>query len=187
MDWKDIAAKVGEWAPAIGAALAPVTGGTSLLVGGAVGALTKALGLAPNAKPEEVLNALNSDPESRLKAQIAENDFLLKQRDQDLEELKTYLLDVQSARAREVSIVQATGKRDYSQEILGWIITTGFFGVLFLRMFVTIPTTQLENLGMLIGALISAFTTVVQYRYGSSKGSESKSATIDAMLGKTSN
>ena len=81
MDWKDIAGKVGEWAPAIGAALAPATGGTSLLLGGAVSALTKYLGLSPDAKPEEVLTAINVDPDARQKAQNAENEFILKKRD----------------------------------------------------------------------------------------------------------
>lgn len=184
MDWKDIAGKVGEWAPAIGAALAPATGGTSLLIGGAMGALTKALGLSPDAKPEDILNAFNTDPEARLKAQIAENEFLLKKRDQDIEEIKVYLGDVPNARDREVKIIQATGKRDYSQEALGWIITAGFFTVLVMRMFIRIPPDQLENVGMLIGALIVAFTTVVQYKYGSSKGSADKTAQINAMMEK---
>lgn len=184
MDWKDIAGKVGEWAPAIGAVLAPATGGTSVLIGGAVGALTKALGLSPDAKPEDILNAFIVDPEARLKAQIADNGFLLAQRGQDIEELKARLGDVQNARDREVKIVQATGKRDYSQEILGWVITVGFFTVLVMRMFIRIPPDQLENVGMLIGALIVAFTTVVAYKYGSSQGSANKTAAINFMMEK---
>ena len=97
-----------------------------------------------------------------------------------------YLADVSNARDREVKIVQATGKRDWNQELLGWIITAGFFLVLGVRMFITIPPDQLENVGMLIGALIVAFTTVVTYKYGSSKGSADKTAQINSMLEKKS-
>jgi hypothetical protein len=189
MEERTILQKIGDavvdFAPGIATVLAATGVGAPVAAAvGAVGALGRAFGLGSQATPEEVLSAISADPEIRLKAQIAENDFLLKKRDQDIEEIKTYLADVVNAREREVKIVQATGKRDVSQELLGWIIVAGFFAVLIIRMSIRIPTDQLENVGMLTGALIVAFTTVVAYKYGSSQGSVNKSATINSMMEK---
>lgn len=176
---------VADYAPGISALLLASGVGAPAAAGvAAAGAIGRAFGCGSDAKPEEILAAVSADPEIHLKAMTAENEFLLKKRDQDIEEIKTYLADVANAREREVKIVQATGKRDYSQEILGWVIVAGFFIVLGMRMFITIPPTQLENIGMLIGALISAFTTVVSYKYGSSQGSANKTAAINAIMEK---
>jgi hypothetical protein len=150
----------------------------------AISSLGKAFGLGSNPTPDALHAAIAADPQAASKAMIAEQDFILQQRGQDIEELKINLADVQSARDREVKITQVTGKKDLSMEVLGWIIVVGFFTILVVRMFVTIPPTQVENVGMMIGALIGAFTTVVGYKYGSSKGSADKSAAMAAMLDK---
>ena len=97
MDWKDVALAVGKIAPALGAVLAPATGGISLAIGAGIGAITTAFGLPSDAKPEDILAAVTTDPEARLKLLVAENDFKSKQRDQELEEMKAILEDVQSA------------------------------------------------------------------------------------------
>jgi len=186
--WQEVAAKVGEWAPAIGAVLAPATGGTSVLIGGAVGALTKALGLSPDAKPEDILNAFNTDPEARLKAQIAENGFLLAQRGQDIEELKAHLQDVQDARRRQTEGEKTTGKRDINQYALAWLLVLGFFALTGLLLYFSYNGKPVVDstgvLFMLLGALSAAFGGVIQYFFGSSAGSAAKSATINSMAEK---
>lgn len=201
-EWRDVAAKVGEWAPAIGAALAPVTGGSSLLIGGAVGAITKALGLSPNAKPEEVLNSLNMDPEARLKAQIAENEFLLKkreqeigfqlkQREQTIDELKSRLADVQSARGRQTEGEKATGSRDVNLYFLAWLMVFVFFTLTGMLLYFSYNgkavTDSTGVLFMLLGSLSAAFGGVIQYFFGSSAGSAAKSATIESLVDKKGN
>ncbi|MBA7624852.1 hypothetical protein ES703_32266 [subsurface metagenome] len=59
--------------------------------------------------------------------------------------------------------------------ILGGVITVGFFGLLILLIFKSVPEVNSEMLYISIGALIGAFTTVVGYFYGSSQGSSDKS------------
>jgi hypothetical protein len=178
---KETLARITDAAPFIGAILGP--GGAA--AGAAIKMIAGALGV--EATPPAIETALQNNPEALLKIRDLELSHKLDWERLLLEAEKVRLADVQSARDREVKIVQATGKRDLSQEILGWIITAGFFIVLGMRLFITVPTDQLENVGMLIGALITAFTTVVQYRYGSSKGSADKSAAINMMTGKNSN
>jgi hypothetical protein len=175
MTWKDVAGSIGTLAPAIGAVLAPVTGGASLAIGGAVGALTKAFGLNPDATPDQVLQAVNTDPETALKLMLAENDFMLKKRDQDIEELKILLLDTQSARGRQTESEKATGKKDINLYILAWVMVLGFFVLLAWMLEVPVPEDQNGVVFMLFGSLSSAFGAVIQYFFGSSAGSQAKS------------
>lgn len=176
MDWKDTIAKVTDAAPLIGS----LFGAPGAVIGGIVKLVAGALGVEPS---EEAVEAeIRRNPEALLKLKEFEATHRIELEKFVLEAERVRLGDVADARRREVAIVQATGRRDYSMEILGWIITAGFFIVLGVRMFITIPATQLENIGMLIGALISAFTTVVQYKYGSSKGSADKTATMIAAI-----
>lgn len=174
MDWKDVGKAIGSWAPVLGAVLAPVTGGVSVGIGAAVGALTKTLGVSPDAKPEEVMEMLTTDPEVRLKILVAEQEFKLKQREQEIEEFKASLQDIQSARQRQVESEKATGKRDYNLYILAWTIVVGFFVLLTTLMKVVLPPDQNGVIFMLFGALSTGFGQVLQYFFGSSKGSADK-------------
>jgi hypothetical protein len=172
MDWKEVVAKVTGAAPLIGSLFGP----PGAAIGGIVKLAASALGVEASA--EAIAAEIAGNPEALLKLREFEANHRTELERLAIDAERLRLADVADARAREIAIVQATGRRDYSMEILGWIITAGFFAVLTVRMFVTIESTQLENIGMLIGALISAFTTVVQYKYGSSKGSADKTATM---------
>lgn len=175
----DTLAKIANVAPVLGSILGP--GGAA--AGTAVKLIASALGVQE--EPAAIEAEIAANPDALLKLKELEANHRIEWEKLLLERERLRLGDVADARAREVAIVQATGKRDVSQEVLGWVITAGFFVILAVRLFVEIPASQLENIGMLIGALISAFTTVVQYRYGSSKGSSEKTAQIAAMTKRT--
>ena len=104
MEWKDIAGMVSKAAPALGAVLAPATGGVSAVVGTAIGALAKAFGIEGEVTPEVLEKAIATDPEARMKLLLADQDFKLKQKAQEIDELKVYLSDIQSARSRDTDI-----------------------------------------------------------------------------------
>jgi len=175
MDWKEIAGKITDIAPTLGGA---VGGPVGTAVGLAVSVLAKAFGLKSDAKPEEIAQAISADPEARLKLLIAENEFKLKQRDQDIDELKARLGDVQSARAREVELVKTTGKRETNQYVLAWTVIIGFFGLIVALMRTTLPPGVSEVTFMLFGALATGFGTVLNYFFGSSKGSAEKTGLL---------
>ena len=64
---------------------------------------------------------------------------------------------------------------------LSIIIVSGFFLVTLLYCFgYSVDTTYKEQLGLLLGALIAAFTSVVQYFFGSSAGSAEKTIMLQA-------
>jgi len=64
--------------------------------------------------------------------------------------------------------------------------TVGFFGILAVMMLtdIKIAAEYEKAFGLLIGALISQYTIVVGYFFGSSKGSSDKNATIYKAMGK---
>jgi hypothetical protein len=180
-DDKSIFQKIGDavadYAPGIATALSLVLPGVSIIPAGAigaVGALARAFGLGSDAKPEDILKAVSADPEIRLKAMVADNDFKLKQRDQDIEELKAHLADIQSARARQIEHEKATGKSDINIYVLAWTIVIGFFALMGFLLYVPVPQDQSGVIFMLFGTLATGFGSVLQYFFGSSKGSDSK-------------
>ena len=173
---------VADFAPGIATILtatgvgAPV--GTAI---GAVGALSRAFGLGSASKPEDILQAISADPEIRLKAMIADQDFKLKMREQDLEEIKAQLVDVQSARSRQVEGEKATGKRDANLYILAWTIILGFFILMGFLLKWPVPEDQNGVVFMLFGALATGFGQVLAYFFGSSKGSQDKTEIMGQM------
>jgi hypothetical protein len=64
--------------------------------------------------------------------------------------------------------------KDIYQYALGAIVVLGFFIVVYVLIDVKIEPANMNLLSLIVGALISAFVTVVTYFYGSSKGSSEK-------------
>jgi fluoride ion exporter CrcB/FEX len=64
--------------------------------------------------------------------------------------------------------------KDTFQYVLGGIISVGFFILLGLLIYKEIPVANNDTLNLVIGGLLGAFSTIVGYFYGSSKGSAEK-------------
>jgi hypothetical protein len=64
--------------------------------------------------------------------------------------------------------------KDIFQYALGTIIVVCFFILLYLLLKKEVPEVNSGLLNLIIGALLGSFSTVVQYYYGSSKGSADK-------------
>lgn len=174
MDFKDIAKTVIDLAPAIGGALAIPTGGASVAVGAAIKALGAVFGLGDDAKPEDVAKAIQGDPEMAYKLKLAEQQFKAEMKRLEIEELKAGLGDVQGARTRQTDSEKATGKQDVNLYALAWTVVCGFFVLIGVLLFVQLPQDSSGVIYMLFGALSSGFGAVLQYFFGSSRGSESK-------------
>jgi len=184
MDWKEFGAKIANYAPALGATLGSVIPGAGTAVGGAVGVAVKALagmlGITwPDPTPSELGSAIGTmTPEIALQLKVADQTFSLAMRNIEKEELQAQLADVQSARSREIAIVQATGGKDTNLYVLAWTLIGGFFALTATLMFVPLPADQSGVIFMLFGALSSGFGCVISYFFGSSKGSADKSALL---------
>ena len=65
--------------------------------------------------------------------------------------------------------------------ILAWGVALGFFVILFL-LYRYPPQQESQSLGIMIGGLVSGFTTVVMYFFGSSRGSKQKDEQINTLV-----
>lgn len=184
--FQKIASAVGTFAPGLAGILA-ATGVGAPIAGAvaAVGLIAKQFGLPADASHEDVLAAITADPETKLKIIAAENSFQLAQRDQDIQELKTRLESTQGARQADVDKTKATGKRDTNLYVMAWLNILGFYGILaaFVYMLIAGKTLSVsEALGailyMLIGSMVSNYTNTNSFFFGSSAGSEAKTAML---------
>lgn len=164
--WIDVVATV---APTIATAL----GGP--LAGLAVGAIGSALGLdAPT--QESVANAIaGAKPEDLYKLKTAELDFKAKMAQLEVDIERISADDRNSARQREIAT------RDKLPGFLAVCVTTGFFGVLGFMLLREVPASSKDVLNIMLGSLGTAWIQVMAYYFGSSSGSEKKTAIMAKM------
>jgi hypothetical protein len=175
MEWKDVQKLIADLAPSVGTAIGSIVPGGAIIGGLAGKILQNAFGTS---SPDKLTEVISADPEAAMKLRQAEIQFQLEQSRIYLEETKSFLADVQSARSREVEMAKATGKPDLTLSILAWTIISGFFSLTGALLYVSyLGKTIADQTGvlyMLLGTLSTAFGMVVGYYFGSSKGSAAK-------------
>ena len=161
-DWKDVIKAV---APTI----ATVLGGP--LAGAAVSALSTAV-LGKEGGSQEELAAAISGASPDILARIKEADVKLKtdlaNAGVKLEEIAA--TDRASARQREIAL------KDPTTKILAIAYTVAYFGCLWAVWQNGIPEDAKDVLITLLGVLTAAQATIMNYYFGSSKGSADKTA-----------
>ena len=188
--WQKIGDAVADYAPAL-AGILTVTGVGIPAAGAvaAVGALARTFGLGSDAKPEDVLAAVSADPEIRLKAMIANNDFVLKQREQDISEIQIYLRDTDSARKMQGDALNQTdvfAKRFIYYYASALSLLTILY--IFLVTFIDLPAGNRRLADTILGFLLGqVLATVIQFFFGTNAGSLAKNKLLevkDQMIGK---
>jgi hypothetical protein len=165
VNWSDIAGAVGKAAPILGTAL----GGP---LGGVAGALiASALGTSNDA--DSVNTALAADPAALEKLKEAEMANKVQMQQLVITAEANRLADVQNARAR-----QTANPKDYTPQFLAGGVTLGFFGALAAVMLAPMSNAVHDLLLVMIGALQTAWVTIVSYYFGSSKESAGQTKMI---------
>jgi len=192
MEWKDLANKFFKFAPMVGTVLGGPAGAAA---GGLISIIGNAFGLTPEeTTPEKINHLLATDPQAAIKMAEIEANNKVELQKMILEQERIRLADVASARAREVEITKATGKRDINLYILSYLFIIGFF-VSIITMLVlslsgklpeSMPDYVVFLLGSLFGTLTSGTGAVIQYFFGSSMGSSKKSEFIEKIEKKQS-
>jgi uncharacterized membrane protein len=167
MDIKSILATVAPW---IGTALGGPLGGM------AVTAAADALGLSDKTEAAIKQAISGATPEQMLMLKNADHDFALKMQALNFDTVEKIAAlenaDRDSARNREIQV------KDRTPKILAYLITAGFFGMLTGLMFNTIPNDNRDIINVMLGTLGTAWIGVTGYYFGSTKGSEAKSALL---------
>jgi hypothetical protein len=155
--------------------VAPILGNAILPGGGGVASSLLANVFGVENTPEAIEPALNNATPEQLaeikKVEYEHKEELIKL---GIEQDRLFLQDIQNARQREIEVVRATGKRDINLYVLAWTVVIGFFGLCGMLIFRTIPQGQNDIVYVLFGGLVTGFSTVLAYFFGSSKGSSDK-------------
>lgn len=186
MDWKSVGAAVAGFAPILGTILGGPLGGAA---GGLIKLLANEFGLKPEeATPDALAEAIRLDPNAALKLREFELNNKVELGKLVLEQDRMYLADTADARKRQTESEKATGKRDYNLYVLAYLYVVGYFVATVVMLWLAftnqipsgVPDYAVFLLGNLFGGLVAGMTAVVQYFFGSSKGSYDKSANQSA-------
>jgi hypothetical protein len=160
---------LGQLAPSIATAL----GGP--LAGVAVKTLSSALFGNEDGTEEQISAAMavaTPDQLAAIKKIDADFKVQMKSLDIDLERI--------SAGDRDSARQMQRETKDWVPKVLAIVITLGFFGILIWMLLKGMPQTGTEALLMMLGALGTAWTGVVNFYYGSSAGSKAKNDLLAA-------
>lgn len=148
------------------------------LAGMATRAISEALLGKPDGTEEELAQAVpNATPEQLLALKKAEQDFIVRMRELDIDIERLSNEDRASARDREVKT------RDITPRLLAAAITVGYFSVLFWMLNHGLPNNGgSEAMLVMLGTLGTAWGGIVAYYFGSSAGSREKNDTISKMM-----
>ena len=170
----ELLAKFGPLLAQVAPSIATALGGP--LAGVAVKTLSSALFGHEEGTQEQLFEALSSaGPEQLAAIKKIDADFKVQMKSLDIDLERIAAGDRDSARQMQ------RDTKDWVPKVLAVVITLGFFGILIWMLLNGMPQTGTEALLMMLGALGTAWTGVVNFYYGSSAGSKAKT---DALTGK---
>jgi hypothetical protein len=173
MDWSKVASTIGGTAPL----LAGLVGGpVGLGVTAAAAILSHALNTS--GEPAAIETALN-DPAALDKVRQAENANALQ-----LQQLMVtaaqarlaYETDKARIEAGDRADARAMGiaNKDWVPKVLAMAVTGGFFGILLLMALKALPEANRDLVNVVVGALGTAWISIISYYFGTSAGSMRK-------------
>ena len=150
--------------PMLGAALGGPFGGIAAgfiaeklgLDGKTVDSVTKALG--DGKMTAEQVSAIR----------LAEIDFSKFMAQNEISKDQLHVQNTDSARAMQIAV------KSHTPDILAIIIVTGFFGILVAMMLGALTVSDQQSLLILLGSLSAGFGAVLNFFFGSSRGSQNK-------------
>lgn len=161
------------------AALAPtvasVLGGP--LAGMATTAIIGALGLAPDASKEQVMQAIaGATPEQLIKLKEVEAQLILDLKKLDVDLEKVSADNTRDARAREVAT------KDWTPRVLAFSIMALYIGVQAYILGYVVPEASVNIVMRSLGTLDAAVGLVLGYYFGSSVGSANKTDQVSTLI-----
>lgn len=140
-----------------------------------------------NATPDEIEKSLfNLTSQDLLNLKKLEYDIKSKELDTHLEELRIYKGDMENAREREI-VLATHGAPDLSINIIAYMMIGGLFATILVLIVMSIFHIDMDQqveqlLSALIGSVTFATGLIVQYKFGSSKGSKEKDGILSYLV-----
>lgn len=138
------------------------------LAGIAAGFVAEKLGLSDKTIEGVKASIAGATPEQFVQMKQIDADLQKYFASLDIDIFKLETADRDSARRREVEV------KDNTPRILAYAITAGFFGILLYIMVRGFPADNKEVLIYMLGSLNTAWTGIMAYYYGTTKGSADK-------------
>jgi hypothetical protein len=165
--WNKIKGLVSAGAPLIGGLIGgPAGSKVATMVAGALGVENT---------PEAIEMELAKNPDALLKLKELETTHKTKLEELTLEETKAVIQDKQHARNTEIERLKAGGSNIFMY-VLATVVVVGFFGIVGALFMKAVPEGSKAIVHILFGSLSAAFGSIMQYFFGSSKGSSEKTA-----------
>lgn len=165
--WDNIKKVISSVAPILGTAIGGPFGGIAAKM------IAKAITGNENADESAILETLNTNPKVLLKLKQAEFDFKFKMKEAGIKEDQLRADDRKSARERQ-SLMAKYGQKDYTMQVLAFLVTIGFFALIFSVLFVPIPADANIFVKEILFLMGGYFGGIVTYYFGSSEGSRRK-------------
>lgn len=161
MDWK----QVGNTAIAVGA---PLLGGALFgPAGAAVGSIIAGkFGVSPESTPEQVLAAINGDPDAALKLREIETTHVERLQELENEKLRIETADVQSARS--------VHQHHWMPSVLTLSLMVMFACAFNALLFMVLPDGNRDMVNFMLGQLSGWLSGAVVYWVGSTRASANK-------------
>lgn len=157
-----------DWLKALAPTLGTAIGGP--LAGAAASFIASKLGMSDSSieSVAEVLSSNKLTPEQLGSIKLAEIDFkkFLEANKIDLERIA--LANTQGARDMRIATKSVTA------DVLAVVVVAGFFAILVLMMTGSLTVSDQQALLILLGSLSAGFGAVLNFFFGSSKGSQNK-------------
>lgn len=176
MDWSKVVSTISQAAPILGSLFGPAGTAVGALAGTGIKLVANALGVEPT--QEAITQAVVTDPVAAVKLREFELNNKLEIQRLSIQQEQMYLLDTQNARAMRGEHEKITQKSDYNLYFLAWTIVVGFFVLMGVLLFNTLPPDTAGVLFMLFGALSAGFGQVLGFFFGSNKSSDNKTSMI---------
>ena len=165
MDWK----QVGNAAISVGA---PLLGGALFgPAGAAVGSIIAGkFGVSPESTPEQVLTAINGDPDAALKLRQIETTHVERLQELENERLRIETADVQSARN--------VHQHHWMPSVLTLSLMVMFACAFNALLFMVLPDGNRDMVNFMLGQLSGWLSGAVVYWVGSTRASANKDSLI---------
>lgn len=116
-------------------------------------------------------------PQDLIKLRQLENSLKSEMLAAGIHEQEIAALDRKNARKREMVL------KDNMPAVLATLLTLGFFSILCAIIFYPVPETATDILNVMLGSLGTAFISVINYYFGSSRGSALKTQILGDVRG----
>ena len=158
MSWSELGKTIAGYAPLLGG----VVGGPA---GASIGSMIASKFGVEN-KPDQIANAINSDPEAAIKLRSIELDNKTELEKIAMELARSEIADKQNARKE--------NKHSVMPAVLSGVLSLIIVGIIYMLFYTVVPEGSKDVLFMLLGVVVKEWGGAMQYWFGTTRSSANK-------------